>query len=50
MDLELLTTVVYFEDVAVGLLAMVSPKEPGLMHYARFTGRQMPRGSQPSVN
>jgi hypothetical protein len=45
-----LATVVYFEDIAVGLLAMVSPKEPGLMHYARFSGRQMLRGSEPSVN
>jgi hypothetical protein len=36
-----LTTVIYFEDICVGLLAVVMATAPSLTQFARFTGRPL---------
>jgi hypothetical protein len=42
--------VLYFEDVQVGMLGVVWSLAPGVMKYARFSGRPMPPLGKPSVN
>jgi hypothetical protein len=44
-----LATVIYFEDITVGLLALASPFSPNT-ELARFTGRKMPRPGPASPN
>lgn len=41
---------IYFEDIHVGLLAVIWSLQPPETKYIRFTGRPMPRNLTPSVN
>src|SRR5207249_857407 len=45
-----LANVIYFEDVALGLLAVCMPPPSAETRLARFSGRRMPRPGGPSVN
>jgi hypothetical protein len=42
--------VFYFDDIHVGLMAVIWSLEPPETKYVRFTGRQMPRNLNPSIN
>lgn len=45
-----LATVIYFEDVPIGLVAVVNATAPGETKYARFTRQKPPRRGEPSAN
>lgn len=42
-----MTTVIYFEDVQLGMLAVLWSFSPPETKYVRFTGRPMPQGWKP---
>jgi hypothetical protein len=45
-----LATVIYFDDVQLGLLSVVMPPPGTETKLVRFSGRRMPRPSGPSIN
>lgn len=45
-----LANVVYFEDVQVGLFALIMSVQPSDTRMARFSGRAMPARGSPSAN
>jgi len=45
-----LATVIYFEDVQLGLLSLVMPPPTMETKLVRFSGRRLPRSGGPSIN